>query len=207
LVETHRSADRLEGSREMSLRQWTGRAARRAALVLAGTFLGAGVASASPITYDINQAIGGGSVTGTIQTDGATGTLGTTDFLAWSLDLNGVGATYHITDANSSVRVVGSDVTTTARNLFFNFSGSDDGYLLFQQALFSGMHYYCDATSKATCFQGASVTPQAYTDPSFQNVALGGNQIIATAVPEPATLALFSVALAPLGFALRRKSG
>jgi hypothetical protein len=65
------------------------------------------------------------------------------------------------------------------------------------------MRYYFDAASTGACFQGASVAPQAYNDPSFQNVALGGNQVIATAVPEPASFILFSVALASLGLAIR----
>ncbi len=38
--------------------------------------VGANSASATPITYNVNQTIGGGSVTGTIQTDGTIGTIG-----------------------------------------------------------------------------------------------------------------------------------
>ncbi len=129
------------------------------------------------------------------------------NFLAWDLTLNGDGATYHITDADSVVRVEGNDVTATATDISFNYSGADDGYLLFQQGLFSGMHYWCNATSNATCFQGASVVPEAFDGPSVQNEPRSGDQIIATeaaAVPEPASLALLGAALAGMGLARRR---
>ncbi len=103
----------------------------RAILVLGMVLLG-GVAHAAPITYNINQSIGGGNVVGTIQTDGAIGVLSSGNFVAWNLTLNGIGASYNITDANSVVQVQGSDTTATASNLFFDYSGADNGYLLFR---------------------------------------------------------------------------
>ena len=66
------------------------REARTRALVLgavAGAMLfGAGAASAS-ITYIVDQTIGGGSVTGQMVTDGATGAITPSDFLSWNLAL------------------------------------------------------------------------------------------------------------------------
>ena len=167
-----------------------------------------GALQAAPITYNVNQTIGAGSVVGTVETDGTLGVLGTANFIAWNLALNGVGASYVITDADSTVLVVGSDTTGTATDIFFNYSGADDGYLLFQQGLFSGMHYWCNATSSTTCFQGASVVPESFSDPSAQNEARSGNQIIATAaasVSEPASLALLAAALGGMGLARCRR--
>lgn len=170
------------------------------------TLVGAGVSRASTITYDIDQTIGHGSVVGTIETDGATGVLGTSDFVGWNLELNGVGATFHITQANSVVLVVGSDVTASAGDLFFNYSGGDNGYLLFQDGLFSGTRYYCDATSVGACYQGATVTPESIFDASAQHVAMSGNQIIGvSAVPEPSTWAMMLIGFAGLGFAAYRR--
>jgi hypothetical protein len=39
---------------------------------------------------------------------------------------------------DSAVRIVGSDVRASPAQLLFNFSGGDNGYLLFQTGLFSG---------------------------------------------------------------------
>src|SRR5581483_1130915 len=116
-----------------------------------------GAALAAPITYNVNQTIGLGGVTGTIQTDGTIGTLATGNFTAWDLTLNGDGATYHITNADSVVLVVGTSATATATDISFNYSGGSGDFLLFQQGLFSGTHYWCNATTNGTCFQGASV--------------------------------------------------
>lgn len=176
-----------------------------AGLALGAWLLSAGVSAAAPITYAIDQAIGAGSVVGSIQTDGATGTLSASNIASYSLALNGVGASIVITNLDSVVVVVGNALTATADNLFFDFSGTPGNYLLFQETLFSGTRYYCDAVDSAVCFQGASVVPQSFNSPSAQNVALSGNQIIATAVPEPASMALFGVGLAAVGFLTRRR--
>jgi PEP-CTERM motif len=177
----------------------------RLAVVL--TMLGQGLYPAAAITYDVDQTIGFGSVTGTLQTDGATGVLKASDFTGWNLILNGPGASFNLTPSNSSALVIGNDVTATLTDLFFNFSGTSGDLLLFQGQLFSGNNYYCDATSNGTCFQGASVAPMSFSDPSFQNVPLAGDQIIGTVreTPLPDTWTLMLLGLAGLGFAAYRR--
>jgi hypothetical protein len=166
--------------------------------------------TAGATIYDINRTILGGSVTGTIQTDGATGVLSASDITGWNLTLNGVGASYNITNSNSSNRIVGSDVTATSTDLFFNFSGTDGGYLLFQQGVFSGNHYYCASTALGACFQGETVAPQNISDSSAQHDARSGNVVIANAAvgttPLPSTWTMLLGGLAAVGFAAYRGS-
>ncbi len=191
----------------MVLNAWTKRMGLHSGFVLSTMLLGASVCSAGPITYKVDQTIGAGSVTGTIQTNGATGVLSVGDITAWNLELNGVGASFNLTNPTSSVFVVGSDVTGTTKDLFFNFSGTDGGYFLFQLVPFSGSQYYCDqALGGGPCIQGASVVPQFYTDASAQIVPETGNQIIGTAIPEPAALSLVGLSLVGIGFARWRKA-
>ena len=149
------------------------------------TLLSVGVSQAATITYIIDQTIGAGSVVGSITTDGNTGVLTPSDFVAWDLKLNGNGGVSYVitnSDAGAVAWGGGSDVTATATNLYFNFSGSDNGFLVFQDGQGSGNHYYCDATSSADCYQGASVVPGYYKDASaILGFSETGNQIIASA--------------------------
>ncbi|MEG3147535.1 hypothetical protein U1839_23030 [Sphingomonas sp. RT2P30] len=139
-------------------------------------------ALADPITYVVKQTIGGGSVVGQIGTDGTLGTLTTTNVKTWDLTLNGVGQTYIINTANSSVQIQGNAVMATATNLSFDYSGPGSNYLLFQQGLFSGNHYWCNANVSGTCRQGATAAPiSAVNDPSAQFEARTGVQVLASA--------------------------
>jgi hypothetical protein len=170
---------------------------------------------ATPITYKINQTISAGSVTGTIETNGAIGVLGSAGIIGWDLELKGPGASFNLSKSNSVVLVGGADVTATATALFFNFSGAADSFLLFQKPpTYSGYHYYCDAvTTESQCgFSGATVVPQYFYDPSTQHFSLTGKRIIGTAapkaavaaVPEPASAALLGAGLLCLLGIVRR---
>ena len=176
---------------------------------------GAVAANASNITYNVNRTIGAGSVTGTITTDGATGTLSQADIVDWNLVLfTPVQGSFTLdgplSGNNSVVYEQGADLTATTTQLLFDFSGGDGGLFAFQQGLFSGNHYYCDGTpGNFACAQGESVVPISVFQSGWINVPQSGNQVIGTAggssTPEPGTLALLgSGALAAFG-AFRRK--
>jgi hypothetical protein len=83
------------------------------------------------------------------------GVLNASNILDWNLtvtDPNYSPTTFDIlgplSGANSQVGLVGSDLSATSSNLTFNFSGSDNGYLLFQfTPLFNGTRFWCSAAS------------------------------------------------------------
>jgi hypothetical protein len=175
--------------------------ARSFGMGLVAVLLGAGAASAmTDITYLVDQKIGDGSVVGSVTTDGVTGLLADSDFLDWSLFLTGKeGATFTLNPLDSNVYEQGADVVASATDITFNFSGSDSGYLLFQQGTdHSGQEYWCNATFSGICLQGKSVSPVVYPDANFQNIPATGIQVIAN-VPEPSTWFLVTVGFAALG--------
>jgi len=165
-------------------------------------------ADATPVTYNVDETIGAGSVVGTIQTDGKTGVLATADILAFSLTLNvGAGKTpLAIVDGvNASDEIGGSALTATSSALDFNFSGS--GFALFQSPYpgAAGMNYFCVEGINSNCTlngNGADSVDIAGTD--LHKIDTGVVQIGTTStVPEPASLALVGLAL--VGLAIARK--
>lgn len=91
----------------------------------------ASLCNAASITYYIDQTVGAGGVTGDIVTDGTLGVLGTANILEWNLspsDGTLTGADFG-PNALASQSVLGSDLSATATQLSFNFSGGDSGYL------------------------------------------------------------------------------
>lgn len=91
---------------------------------------GSGSVRADTITYDVNEGplgFTGGTIVGTVQTDGLIGTLAGSDFLTWDLLLSdGAGDFFTITPENSSVTVNGTATTATSSSLLFNFGSSED---------------------------------------------------------------------------------
>lgn len=142
-------------------------------------------AAAQGISYVVKQTVGSGSVVGQIATDGTIGTLATANIKAWTLALNGAGATYNVSDANSSVVVQGNAVTATAMNLSFDYSSSGSNLLVFQNGLYSGNHYWCNANSLGACKQGASVVPNSAFDSAAIFEPRTGVQILGTSGAAP----------------------
>jgi hypothetical protein len=185
--------------------------AKIALLGCAAAALATAVVPANATVYNVNRTIDGGSVVGTITTDGATGTINPSDFTAWDLVLSGPGSTMTISSSDTPRAVYGSgvDITADATQISFNFSASDSGFLVFQQVMNSGQTYWCVNSNNSTCNDNESVVPQGFTDPSAQFATRTGIQVIATAagvVPEPATWALVLLGFAGLGYAGFRQS-
>ena len=171
----------------------------------------AALSPANATVYNANETIGHSSVTGTITTDGAMGTINPSDFTTWDLVLSGPGATMTISSSDAEHAVYGSglDITADATHVSFNFSASDSGFLVFQKVMFSGRTYWCVNSTNTTCDNNEFVVPLGLADPSAQFVTRSGNQVIAStagAVPEPGTWALMLVGFAGLGYAGFRQS-
>jgi hypothetical protein len=159
--------------------------------------------SAIKIVYGVNLVIGAGGVVGTITTDGHIGVIGASDILAWNFIVTGNGgATYHLVNGPSGVDCGNNtdvfnpnagtpDLTADANHIYFNFNGTDGGYVGFQTLPFYGGNNYwsCGANNNSDVAQGFGVVPVLYSDPSSIYVAESGNQIIAT-VSAPPTLAI-----------------
>ena len=100
-----------------------------------------GISATSVATiYDVDRAVGPGTITGTIETNGATGVLSTADIIDWNLtvDADGIQSTFGlllgpISGNNSSITFLeGSALTATPTALFFDFSLPD--FAIFQVA-------------------------------------------------------------------------
>lgn len=81
---------------------------------------------ANNITYRVNQTIGAGSVTGVIGTDGTIGILGQANITGYNLLVNDGTNTFDLSCCNF-FPLSGSDLSATATQLLFNFSGTDRG--------------------------------------------------------------------------------
>jgi hypothetical protein len=166
------------------------------------TLLATVVCHAGPITYNVNRTIGVGSVTGFIETDGSLGVLTTGNIMDWNLVLydgvNSFDLTGPLSGNDSQVLVQGGDVSASTTQLLFDFGGTDNGLFLFQQGLFSGNHYYCDATQAGACLAGETVVPVSVFT-RYQNASRSGVVVIGTVsgsqVPEPGTSGLMLVGL------------
>ncbi len=164
------------------------------------------------IVYTVDQTIGDGSVTGAITTGGETGVLTASDILAWDLELQGVGASYHLVSTSpiAEKHVIGNDLTATSTDIYFNFSGTSGDQFLIQNGDEGGQNYWCNSVGLTSCYPGKSDVPVFFTDPSSQfDQTASGNQIIAAAgvaVPEPSTWAAMLVGFIALGLASHRAS-
>jgi hypothetical protein len=100
--------------------------------VLAFSVVSAQIARAD-ISYNVNDQIGAGSVTGTLTTDGAIGVLQISDFTGWNLTFNdGVGSVaVNSINGGTGLNVEGNNLTATANQIQFNFNGTDAFFAIY----------------------------------------------------------------------------
>jgi hypothetical protein len=89
----------------------------------------------------------------------------------------------NIVSGSSQVGLLGSDLASTSNNLSFNFSGTDNGYLLFQTpVLFTGFDFWCSASAAfpPSCSDQASAGEALATNGPTEATPLSGNLVIAS---------------------------
>jgi len=159
--------------------------------------------SAASLTYHMDLAVGPGTITGFITTNGDIGVLSTGDIIDWDLTLFDGAASLTIQPGTTAVS--GSSLTATSTGLFFDFSGVSGAFFGFP-------------THPYLCFEDATGACSLHPSTISMNVPGGigaiwadfsGNVEIASAVPIPAALPLFAsglVGLGLLGWRRKRKA-
>jgi hypothetical protein len=174
---------------------------------ISALLVGAVVCSAGSITYDVDQTVGAGSVTGFIETDGTPGVLASGNILDWNLTLNdGTPATFDLlgplSGSNSVLDLQGSDLSATATQLLFNFNDTSEGFVLFQAPKTgSKQDFWCpgDANTLNTCAgqpsgESLQISPSGVEQfTRYSGTAVVIASVSTSAVPEPSSIS-FGVA-------------
>jgi hypothetical protein len=171
-------------------------------LVAAVALLGATAVCATSlaITYNVNQVIGAGGVTGFIQTDGTIGALADANILDWDLLLDDGSGTFNLlgplSGNNSQVDINGFSYTATATDIFFNFSSFNFAYVLYQNpAPASGFNYYCLQDAVGACSLDPSAESVGLVYPNDQAAGHIGIVSVASVIPEPSAILLLGLGL------------
>lgn len=157
------------------------------------------------------------SISGTITTDGKSGTLGTSDILNYSLTFSGPGMSATLNPNNSQASISGSDLAAGSGVLAWDFSGRDSGTFTIADNL--AAHQF--ALQLASGTTNIAVTPGflSITEAGLSEGAtffgtgafiIGSTPPALTITPLPPALPMFLSGLGFLGFLgwrRKRKAG
>jgi hypothetical protein len=180
------------------------------------------LANAGPITYDVNRKVGGGSVFGTITTDGTVGSLANSNILDWSLLLDTGFSNILLTEANSGVSINPNQpdaVFAATEALWFDFSVLPSLPFPFLYPALLFQYEYIGSGKSAWCLSrdeqcGGFTYPLGWETiligaPGGYDKVITGHvlepEIFATAAPISSTAWLLGLGLAGLGWLRRRR--
>jgi hypothetical protein len=152
----------------------------------------ASLSMGASINYYVSETTGSNSVSGYIETDGTLGVLSGSNILGWNLTYSNGTSTWDI-PAGILFPFTGSDLSATANQLLFNFSGSDGGIFDISDASLDWDLFYCSGgqPSSQSCWlngvapgEGIVINPPGGNH-SNQFVSLSGTQAIATMTLTP----------------------
>ena len=196
-------------------RFFTTKCALAGASMLAMGFAFTQSASAN-ITYFVNESFpGGGSVTGSITTNGMLGTIPNFGlppnqfFQSYTLTLTGGGQSTTIMGSTAIPNSgpfgqnLGLALSATPTDLIWNFNGSNSN-LSFQSSLFGPPCFFLRGTAPGGCSGGPAGSTNAmnlaFSTTNIFTKPQSGSVVFA-AVPEPSTWAMMLLGFAGLGFA------
>jgi hypothetical protein len=167
-------------------------------------------AAAADTTYVASRAVNVGHVDLSITTDGDVGILTTADIVDWTVVVSDGADSFSLQGPaganNSAFLLVGSGLTATASELFYNFDSVGGAFLIQTPNTGSRLQAWCVTFGSCGLGAGEIIIPDAHQTTAFQSYS--GNQIIASAtagVPEPASWALTIGGFGVAGTALRRR--
>ena len=165
-------------------------------------------------TYNVNFNAGSDTITGTIVTNGSTGTAG-----AIQIDSFSFGVTRSISSPTGGggsdkegeigsigdIVVTGDAMTATAAGLFFNFDATDPSTLAFLDA--DNNFIWCLFTDEG-CDPPGSGSAVTLDGTTLTVTGLDGNQMIASVAtaPEPGTSGLMLIGFVGLMFVARKRT-
>jgi len=181
--------------------------------VLSYALAWASLCCAGPITYNVNQTVGAGSVTGTITTDGNSGTLGSGDITGFNITVSNGSSMIQLTSPTDAATVFGSGLSATSTGLFLDYT-QNSGLLI------EGVNTPTTGNNTFVCWEGGTLN--CTNGPTGIDICVdcsngsnagavildqSGVQEIAstTLTPEPSSLLLVGLGAGVLGYG-RRKS-
>jgi hypothetical protein len=117
------------------------------AMILVFAVVSCATASFAATIYTLNNTIGAGGVTGTIETNGTIGTLVATDITDWNIVIDDGTNTFNLLGPSSGnnsqlFMSAGAAISATSTDLLFDFSGFTGGVLFQNPFIGSSQNWY-----------------------------------------------------------------